>query len=90
MGKYNVVISNIVTDKLNGCSEEKRLKLLDYLAQINYEFIQLPEKGIEIAGRIVNLNILKKKRFDDCQNIAASINSKNTEIKETPCQQATT
>jgi predicted nucleic acid-binding protein len=72
-GEFEAVISDIDIAEINGCNENKRSKLYEYLSQINYILIQSDEKAVEIATKIVDLNILKQKSFLDCQHIANAI-----------------
>lgn len=73
-GKYDIYISNVVLRELSNCKDEnKRTKLLNHLSEIKYSFIDVTEKTMEFAERIIDLGILKKKSFDDCQHIAAAI-----------------
>ncbi|MDR0640940.1 MAG: PIN domain nuclease [Treponema sp.] len=72
-GEFEVVISDIDIAEVNGCNEEKRNKLYNYLSQIQYTFINSDEKSVDIATKMINLDILKKKSFLDCQHIANAI-----------------
>ncbi len=69
-GKYEVVISDLVLAEINECKEPKRTLLKEYLAQINYERVEITE---EIANEIINERILNPKSFDDCLHIASAI-----------------
>ena len=73
---YDVVISDVTIAEIDACKDEKRNILYDYLSEINYDFIEVDEKTIDIAGRFIDLGVLKEKSFDDCQHIAAAITSK--------------
>lgn len=72
-GVYEVYVSDIVFKEIDRCSEEKLNILLDYLGQIEYHEVETNSDTIELAGRFIDLGILKKKSFDDCQHIAAAI-----------------
>ena len=72
-GVFNAVISDINIAEINGCHEGKRNKLYGYLSQINYTLVNSEEKSIEIATKMVDLNILKQKSILDCQHIANAI-----------------
>jgi predicted nucleic acid-binding protein len=73
IGEFEVVISDIDIAEINGCSETKRSKLYEYLSRINFTLINSDERAIEIATKMVDLNVLKQKSFLDCQHIANAI-----------------
>ena len=72
-GKYEVVISDLVLAEINECKEPKRTILKEYLAQINYERVEITEEAEEIANEIINEGILNSKSFDDCLHISSAI-----------------
>ncbi|GHU39340.1 hypothetical protein FACS1894190_03470 [Spirochaetia bacterium] len=72
-GVYSVVLSDVDIIEIDGCEEEKRDKLKNYLKDIEYELIKSEPKAVDIASRIVDLGILKQKSFDDCRHIANAI-----------------
>ena len=73
-GKYEIFISDVVIKELSNCSDkEKRKKLLSHLVEIDYNVVNITEKTFFLAEQIIDLGILKKKSFDDCQHIAAAI-----------------
>jgi predicted nucleic acid-binding protein len=72
-GEFEAVISDIGIAEINGCNEDKRSKLYEYLSQINYILINFDEKAVEIATKMVDLHVLKQKSFLDCQHIANAI-----------------
>jgi hypothetical protein len=59
------------------CKEPKRSLMMEKVAEIEYQYIEVDERGVEIASRFVDLGILKQKNFDDCQHIAAAILSES-------------
>lgn len=72
-GKYRTVISDLVLAEINECKEPKKTLLKQYLAQINYEKVEITEETEEIAKEIINEGILNQKSFDDCLHIASAI-----------------
>lgn len=72
-GKYEIIISDLVLAEINECKEPKRSVLKEYLAQINYERVEITKETEEIANEIISEGILKPKSFDDCLHIAAAI-----------------
>ena len=71
--RYDVYLSTVTLKELKGCSEPKQSQLFDYLGQIDYTLIQINDKIEEIALQIIEMGILTKKSYDDCQHIAAAI-----------------
>jgi len=74
-GLYEVVLSDVTIVEIDACHEEKRDVLFDYLSGIEYTLIEVDERTLEIAGRFIDLGVLRQKSFDDCQHIAAAITS---------------
>jgi predicted nucleic acid-binding protein len=73
--KYNIFLSAVTLRELDACKEEKKNKLYGYLREINYTLVDINDKIINIAERIIRFDILQQKSFDDCQHIAAAITS---------------
>jgi hypothetical protein len=48
-GKFDVVISDIVTKEIENCDDEKKKILTSYLATITYELFILDERSIRIG-----------------------------------------
>jgi predicted nucleic acid-binding protein len=73
--EFDVVISDVVRTEIDDCEESKRITLLSYLDEIKYSVVEVGanERALEIAGRFVDLGVLRQKSFDDCQHIAAAI-----------------
>jgi predicted nucleic acid-binding protein len=76
-GEFLAVISDVTLLELEKCHEAKRKILLDYLKEISLTIVEAEgdDRIVEIAGRFVNLGILRQKSFDDCRHIAAAITS---------------
>jgi len=72
-GEFDVVISNVTDFEINKCEESKRKILNAYLDEINYTIVTVDDRTVEIAGRFIDLGVLKQKSFNDCQHIAAAI-----------------
>lgn len=72
-GKYDVYISDVVLRELNECKEDKRNILLNYLKEIKFQTVEITDKTMKLAEKFIDLGVLKKKSFDDCQHIAAAI-----------------
>ena len=43
------------------------------MGRIDYTLIQISDSIVEIAEQIIEMGILTKKSYDDCQHIAAAI-----------------
>ena len=71
--KYDVYLSTVTLEEIEGCPEPKRSQLLDCLEQINYTLVQINSNVAEIAEQIIEMGILTKKSYDDCQHIGAAI-----------------
>lgn len=71
--KYDVYLSTVTLEELEGCSEPKQSQLIDYLGQIAYTLVQITPNVTEIAQQIIEMGILTKKSYDDCQHIGAAI-----------------
>lgn len=72
-GKYDVYLSTVTLEELKGCSEPKQSQLFDYLGLIDYTLVQIDDNVADIAQQIIEMGILTKKSYDDCQHIGAAI-----------------
>lgn len=72
-GEYDVYLSTVTLEEVDDCSEPKKSVLFDFLDEIHYTPIQIDDIMLEVAQEIIDLGILTKKSFDDCQHIAAAI-----------------
>lgn len=58
MGKYDVIISDLVLAEINECKETKKRILYDYLSKTNYKRANITEETEEIANEIIEEKIL--------------------------------
>ena len=58
---YEVYISDIVKTEMGRCQEEKLAILIDYLYDMEYNVIEINENIVELAEKIIDFGILKKK-----------------------------
>ena len=72
-GMYKVYLSTVTLEELNWCSEPKQSQLFDYLGLIDYTLVQIDDNVADIAQQIIEMGILTKKSYDDCQHISAAI-----------------
>lgn len=72
-GKYDICLSRITLDEIAKCPEPKRSLMYDYLSDIDYTRLEINQEVLELAQRIIDMNILTQKSFDDCQHIAVAV-----------------
>lgn len=72
-GKYDVYLSTVTLKELQECPEPKRTKLVDYLNEIQFATLDITEDVEKVANKIIDMGILTKKSFDDCQHIGAAV-----------------
>lgn len=72
-GKFDVYLSTVTLEEVSDCPEPKRGKMYDYLGQIDYTPIEITDDMSDIAQQIIDMGILTKKSYDDCQHIAAAV-----------------
>ena len=46
---------------------------MSHLKEIKYELVNVTDEIVDFAEKIVDLGILKKRSFDDCQHRAAAV-----------------
>ncbi len=71
--KYDVYLSTVTLREIERCSEPKKTKLIDYLNEIQFTTLDITDDVVAIAEKIIDMGILTKKSFDDCQHIGAAI-----------------
>ena len=72
-GSYEIVLSHVVLDEIAKCSKPKFDKLINYLADIDYEIATSDEDTVALAEKFIDFGILKEKDFSDCRHIAAAL-----------------
>jgi len=72
-GAYDVVLSEVVFDEIESCSEPKRSYLKASLQEIQYQQAQSSNDTVALASKFVDFGILRQKSFDDCRHIAAAL-----------------
>ncbi|MCL2048884.1 MAG: type II toxin-antitoxin system VapC family toxin [Defluviitaleaceae bacterium] len=68
--EYEVFLSPVVMAEIDGCTEPKLSRLLNYLQKIQYTELKKTGEVTELAKKYLEAGILGKKSFDDCQHIA--------------------
>lgn len=71
--KFDVYLSTVTLEELKASSEPKQSQFFDFLSQIDYKLVQIDDSVAEIAEQIIEMGILTKKSYDDCQHIGAAI-----------------
>ena len=71
--KYDVVISDVVTEEILACSEPKRTFMNRKIAEINPTVVEENQEAVELAWEYVNRNVLSRKSIEDCTHIALSV-----------------
>ena len=72
-GKYDVYLSTVTLQEISNCPEPKRSGLYKYLKEINYNLIEISEDMSDVAEQLIEMGILTRKSYDDCQHIAAAV-----------------
>ncbi len=47
--------------------------MVDYLNQINFKTLDITDDALRVAEKLIDIGILSRKSFDDCQHIAAAV-----------------
>ncbi len=71
--KYDVYLSTVTLEEVADCPEPKRTELKKFLEQIHYTIIDITDDIELVAHKIIDMGILTKKSYDDCQHIAAAV-----------------
>ena len=72
-GIYEVCLSTITLQEIDDCSEPKKSGLWEYLNQIEYKTYDITIDVLNVARQIIDMGVLTKKSFDDCQHIGAAV-----------------
>ena len=73
-GKYDVYLSTVtLEEEVADCPEPKRSELRKFLEQIKYTVLDITDEMETVANKIIDMGILTKKSYDDCQHIAAAV-----------------
>ena len=70
---YEVYISSVVFEEIDECKEDKKIILLNYLYDMEYNVVETNDSIVELAEKIIDFGILKQKSYDDCRHIASAI-----------------
>ena len=72
-GKYDVVVSDVLFEEVNRCTQTKRDVLFGFLDEIVYTHISSNEIIETIADEVIRLGILTPKSYDDCMHIGSGV-----------------
>lgn len=71
--KYDLYLSTVTLQEIDDCPEPKRSILYQYLSEIKYTIIDVNKNVSDIARQLIDMKILPPKSYDDCQHIAAAV-----------------
>jgi predicted nucleic acid-binding protein len=71
--KYEVFISDVVTNEIQQCSEPKRSEMLKKMQQLEINLLYETAEVKELAREYIKGGVLKEKSYDDCLHIAYSV-----------------
>lgn len=71
--KYDVYLSQVTLDELYRCNEEKLKILQKYIAEINFELLEIDEEAKFLALKFIENGILTEKSLSDCYHIAIAM-----------------
>ncbi|MCL2619889.1 MAG: PIN domain-containing protein [Defluviitaleaceae bacterium] len=72
---YDVVLSSVGFYELGKCSAEKQVILAGFISQIRYQHIEVDDAILATAERFIDMGILTRRSYLDCQHIAAAIHA---------------
>ncbi|MDR0987037.1 MAG: PIN domain-containing protein [Ruminococcus sp.] len=72
-GNYDVYTSTVTFYEIDECAEELRVKLRQFIDEIDVTIINLADIELELAEKIIEVGILTRKSIDDCYHIACAI-----------------
>ena len=74
-GKYEIFISDVVTDEINKCKEPKLNILKEYMIEIDFYVLNINKETETLAESFISNGILSLKSMDDCYHIALAMQS---------------
>jgi len=72
-GKYEIYISDVVTNEVQRCPEPKRSQMLEKMRQIEFSLLHESNDVKELAIEYIKGGVLKEKSYDDCLHIAFAV-----------------
>ena len=72
-GKYEIYISDVVTNEVQQCPEPKRSQMLEKMREIELNLLYETGEVKELAAEYIKAGVLKEKSYDDCLHIAFAV-----------------
>ena len=72
-GKYEIFISPVVIDEIEGCNEPKRSQMFKRLGQIQFQILTQTDEIVRLAEEYITGGVLKEKSYADCLHIAFAV-----------------
>ena len=72
-GKYEIYISDVVTNEVQHCPEPKRSQMLEKMRLIELNLLHETDEVKELAAEYIKGGVLKEKSYDDCLHIAFAV-----------------
>lgn len=72
-GIYEVYLSTVTLEEVSDCPEPKQTQLRRFLNDISFTILDVSEEAMEVANQIIDMGILTKKSYDDCQHIGTAV-----------------
>ena len=72
-GKYDVYISDVVTNEIQQCPEPKRSQMLEKMRKVEFNLLHETDETKNLAAEYIKGGVLKEKSFDDCLHIAFAV-----------------
>jgi len=72
-GKYDICISDVVTDEIKRCYEPKLSNMLEKMGLIDLQLLPETDEVKELAAEYIKGGVLKEKSIADCLHIAYAV-----------------
>ena len=72
-GIYDVYLSTLTLEEIADCPEPKQSKLRQFLTDIEFSVLEVTEEALDVADQIIDMGILTRKSYDDCQHIGTAV-----------------
>jgi len=72
-GKYELYISDVVTNEVQQCPEPKLSLMLEKIRQVEFNILHETSEVKDLANEYIKAGVLKQKSYDDCLHIAFSV-----------------
>lgn len=80
-GKYKVCLSDMVFKELSNCFEDKRLYMMEKLADIEFDVFEITEETKDLANMYIKAGAFTDKHIEDALHVAsASVNTCNAVV----------